>query len=808
MIKVFSLKNGIGAFLAATLVSFAAGAQTVTLSSSDLTVGLSPKGFYESVKVAGDEVLSSSMESSLVTACRKGSVIMPSKLVRKGNDLVVTMTDGKTIVLETKQTPLCMTLVAKKVPADYDAVTFGPLKVNIHEVVGEVVGVVQGRGVAIGFQALNPKTIPGLPQEYAETYIGNYGGKGSASELSVGTIQSHLLAATDVADGAVFQFACRNRSREEKRKVLQLPAMEVLPVKGADALIDGAGVAIFGCRADQALQRIGEIEVEQGLPHPMIGGEWGKTARKAMCSYLITDVSDRDLDFILDKADIAGFKYIYHPGPFEDWGHFNWSKSFVESGDDAGVKALVDRGAKRGVSVGVHTLSNFTTTNDAYVSPVPSKNLLRQGTLSLLSDLDASQNEIRVKKSDLFSVPLTLNALMIDDELITFGSAEDDGDATVMKNCQRGAFGTRTASHKKQTPLYKLWDYPYRTLFPDMELQQAYSKRLAEIFSSTGLKQISFDGLEGCTYTGHEEYAPALFVDQFFKGVSPDVINDASRLGHYTWHIHTRMNWGEPWGEAMRTGQVENRIKNQAYFKRNLFPRMLGWFLIRLADRKFECSSLEDLEWALSESAGFDSGYAMNIGVNTLRNHGQIDRLLQAIHDWDTLRENQCFTPEQMERLKDPATEWHLERAGEGKYLLYPLAISKYFNCMLSELQPGQPGGADWSVTTPYEGKYAIRLKVDGDGEIRNPRFVTDRSTIVFPCTVAAGQYLLYGMDGTASVTDKNYNVVSTVTPQGSAAINAGDNHVAFSCETVNGSSPDVSVRFITRGVPEQINCK
>ena len=316
-----------------------------------------------------------------------------------------------------------------------------------------------------------------------------------------------------------------------------------------------------------------------------------------MCSYLITDVSDRDLDFILDKADIAGFKYIYHPGPFEDWGHFNWSKSFVESGDDAGVKALVDRAAQRGVSVGVHTLSNFTTTNDAYVSPVPSKNLLHQGTLSLLSDLDASQNEIRVKKSDLFSVPLTLNALMIDDELITFGSAEDDGDATVMKNCQRGAFGTRTASHKKQTPLYKLWDHPYRTLFPDMELQDAYSQRLARIFSTTGLKQISFDGLEGCTYTGHEEYAPALFVDQFFKGVSPDVINDASRLGHYTWHIHTRMNWGEPWGEAMRAGQVENRIKNQAYFKRNLFPRMLGWFLIRLADRKFECSSLEDLEW-------------------------------------------------------------------------------------------------------------------------------------------------------------------------------------------------------------------
>ena len=46
------------------------------------------------------------------------------------------------------------------------------------------------------------------------------------------------------------------------------------------------------------------------------------------------------------------------------------------------------------------------------------------------------------------------------------------------------------------------------------------------------------------------------------------------------------------------------------------------------------------------------------------------------------------------------------------------------------------------------------------------------------------------------------------VTPQGRAVINAGDSHVAFSCETVNGTSPDVSVRFITRGTPEEINSK
>ena len=31
-------------------------------------------------------------------------------------------------------------------------------------------------------------------------------------------------------------------------------------------------------------------------------------------------------------------------------------------------------------------------------------------------------------------------------------------------------------------------------------------------------------------------------------------------------------------------------------FAADLFPRMLGWFLIRLVDREFECSTLEDVE--------------------------------------------------------------------------------------------------------------------------------------------------------------------------------------------------------------------
>ena len=466
---------------------------------------------------------------------------------------------------------------------------------------------------------------------------------------------------------------------------------------------------------------------------------------------------------------------------------------------------MVDKAKAQGIAVGVHTLSNFTTTNDAYVTPVPSEHLLKQGVLTLTSDLDKEQTAIKIKKSDLFSMPMSLNAMQIDKELITYGSMEDQGDTYLLKDCKRGAYGTTASAHSQKTPLYKLWDYPYKTLFPDLVLQDKFADRLAELMNKTGLRQISFDGLEGCSYTGQDEYANSRFVTRFYNQLNHNVLNDASRLSHNLWHIHTRMNWGEPWGEAMRTGQVENRIKNQHFFQRNLFPRMLGWFLIRLADRNFECSTLEDLEWALSESAGFDSGYAMTINSNTLRRHGQIDKLLEAIKNWDKLREAQAFSDEQKARLKDPQTEWHLEKTDEQTYNLYPLSISKHFRCNMAEMQPGQPGGADWSWNSPYESAYAIRLKVDGDGTIKDPSFTTPKGVIKFPCEISDRQYLLYTFDGKAVVTDKNYNVISEVTPQGNALLPAGSSAVAFSCERISEDAPEVIIRYITKGTPEVI---
>ncbi|MBE6896206.1 MAG: hypothetical protein E7477_03805 [Ruminococcaceae bacterium] len=773
-----------------------------TFKTRNTEIGLNENGYFSSINVCGEEIALGN--SPIVTVCFNDELYFPEKAVVEGKSVIVTTAVGE-LVLAFSESDVCVNFEVKSVPDGTYAIIFGPVSVNINDVVGEIIGVIQGKGVAFGAQSLNIKTVEGYPAKYNDKMNASFDYSDESSGISVGSADCSSRTAAKVNNGAIVQLYCRRRDQIEYLKVSGVENSLVLPLAEGDpdAVIPGAKIAFFGCKAENALERIGEIEVEQGLPHPIIEGEWGKVSRGAMRSYLISDFDADSFDLILDKAKTAGLQYVYHEGPQKNWGHFEWSESLAANNEEA--RKLIDKAAEQGISVGVHTLTNFTTTNDPYVTPVPSEHLLKMCAVKLVNGIDASQTEIVIEKAEQFKHPLTLNTVQIGNELITYSEYKDDGENAVLTSCVRGAFGTTASEHNALDTLYRLWDYPYRTLFPDIILQDEFCKNLAKVFNECDLKQISYDGLEGCSYTGHDTYATTRFVYNCWNGYDHNVINDASRLQHFNWHIHSRMNWGEPWGEAMRTGQVEGRIRNQAFFRRNLFPRMLGWFLIRLADKKFECSTLEDVEWAMSEAAGFDGGYAMTIRVNTLKKHGKINELLTAMKNWDKLRLNNVFTEEQKAKLRLPETEWHLEDNGNGEYSLYPVSVSKRYTCDLSELQPGQPGGADWSVDNPYPGNAAFCLKVDGDGSIRDIMIKTSQSTVKFDCEVEDGQYLIFGFDGKAEITDKNFKTIEKVEPQGELILPAGNSSVAFSCGHDKDSTPDVVVRFITRGTPEII---
>ena len=92
----------------------------------------------------------------------------------------------------------------------------------------------------------------------------------------------------------------------------------------------------------------------------------------------------------------AGLNYLYHEGPFETWGHFKLnSKEFPNNWSS--LEACVEKAKAQHIKLGVHTLSNFITTNDPYVTPVPDKRLAKVGVSQLTENIDEATKEITIK---------------------------------------------------------------------------------------------------------------------------------------------------------------------------------------------------------------------------------------------------------------------------------------------------------------------------------------------------------------------------------------------------------------------------
>ncbi len=774
------------------------------------TLGLSVDGRGHIVRLvdprSGRDYRADTVPSPLLSVQVDGELRPPESLVwhRADGTAVLRYAGGVTAEVRVTQKPthLVLELTAVEPREPVQLVVWGPYATTIGDTIGETVGVVRDSVFAIGLQALNPKTLGGLPWRDndfpPQLDIFESGDYSDLSEEGKRGVLYRVEAAKPETFGSTLQAYARDRSHA--RVIANWQHERYVAPPFDDGGVVGSRIAVFGSPAEDLLETIGAIEMAEGLPHPTIDGEWGKTARSASAAYLILDFSEADIDEAIAWTQRAGLRYLYHPEPFRSWGHFELNDRFPRGRE--GLRASVEKAEAAGVMVGVHTLSNFITTNDAYVTPVPDPRLARVGTSVLTQDLDARQTTIPIESPEFFAQYRnnTLRTVVVGGELIQYRAVSDEAPWQLL-DAMRGAFGTAARRHLAGDSVALLADHGYRVFLTDANLGREVATTIAELFNETGVRQISFDGLEGNQSTGMGNYGEVLFTTAWYENLSDDIrghfIADASRTSHFFWHIYTRMNWGEPWYAGFRESQTEYRLKNQPYFRRNLMPGMLGWF------RMTAQTSIEDVEWMLARSGAFDAGYAFVTSYEALHGNGFTDRILDAIATWERARMAGAFSAEQKRAMEDVGREFHLEERGEAEWELTEV-YSQVVRQEPGARQPGAPFVTALAFEIPGDAQDLTWILGAEGGSISGCRLtLDDAEALRTSVRLEEGWSIRYESGGAATVRDAE-NVVRDSVPIGTGAFRVapGRHTITFACDASPADEAGARLEVRPRGRP------
>lgn len=725
-------------------------------------LGLSPSGNIVTLKDRASGVNYAPQEavSPLLQLHDGENFYAPTGMDYADSALTLTFANGSvaTITVRPNKEYIKLKLTDLTNRESISSVIWGPYVTSITKYIGETVCVVRDDNYSVGMQALNINTVEGLPRYNGDAYGGSFVDPLPGQEVpdeykdKIGqevpfvnvNVEGDMPECIRLWRGAAaFTHPLGSEMRLFSKDLTKGDTLynyggRTQYVEPVDVDYIGSSVAIFGCPEPQTLDVIEQIELSEGLPHPMIEGVWLKRWEKQDRAYMLYEGGS--MDNALNYADSCDFELIHIGDFFRSWGNFGLeTPRFPRGAED--IKALNDKARARGKRLGVHTLTMFTSQHDPYVSPVPSDSLAKTGSSVLSKDISDKDTEIFIEDTTFFVYTGPTRTAKIGKELISYRSVSKDRPFRLL-DCNRGQFGSKVSAHKAGETIDKLINDDYSGFFPDIKLQEAYSLRLSDVVNQTTIGLMDFDGFGGGSPTGHGCYGAGKFVEDWYNNLEQYPITCGAGTFHYYWHVYTYMNWGEPWYDDLRNSQVNYRLENQRYFKRNLMPGMLGWFKLEATYRP------EDIEWIQARSAGFDAGYLLRVDEGIEAN-GFKSQLFSAIREWQKARNSGAFTPRQIELMQNPKNEFHLERVADGEWQLYQVALKKGNEHKFRAVQTGEPLLSKFTFDNPYDEQPVQFFVYVKSGE--------DKSGTIRNLTLDIEGYESVGVDGTVVAGDKIY---------------------------------------------------
>ncbi len=481
----------------------------------------------------------------------------------------------------------------------------------------------------------------------------------------------------------------------------------------------GAKVALIGCPPRQlrgVLQRA--VREAPDVPHSPIGGPFAMGQPITQGSYLFNfgDLSEARVGAWIELAKTLGMNQIdFHGGRSFRFGDCRPNPRTYPQGL-ASLRRVIDRLHAAGIKAGLHTYAFFIDKKCPWVTPVPDPRLASAAVFTVARPVAADADTLVVEEPT-GGVSATTGffvrnsaTLRLDQELITFTgvSAEPPWRFT---GCQRGALGTRAATHTAGTGAFHLKEC-FGLFVPDPEtsLLAEVAQRNADAYNEAGFDMMYLDALDGEDILGGAEYAwhyGSRFVWELWRRLGKPALMEMSTFHHHLWYVRSRLG---AWDHPRRSHKefIDAHVLANRECHRMFLPGQLGWWAVETwSGPQGEPTFADDIEYLMAKGLGTDTGFAlMGIDPRTIRTTPALGRLASTIRAYEDLRHGGRVLPAVKRRLAALQTEHTLLRGADGEPQFAPVGRT------LHRVEANEGPTTAWTVNNSHAAQ-PLRLRVE-----------------------------------------------------------------------------------------------
>ena len=463
--------------------------------------------------------------------------------------------------------------------------------------------------------------------------------------------------------------------------------------------LEGAQIAVLGCPSENLLDILGQIEIENGLPHPTIDGVWSKKSPAVMKSQIYGHLSQDTVDEMIEYAKLGGFGtiVIYHRSLFDSHGSYTLNREYWK--EDAALKTASDKIHAAGLKFGVHNLNLVISKHDSLITPIPAAGLMSY----------ASRQRIlaeQIGPTDKF-LPTTTSprgllakgdksiyhgrTLKIEDELIVYDALQTeepfgfaatsdqdtyDGWHGNYRGCIRGAFGTQATAHPAGSKIENLFEFVSGYYRPDVtsHLFDRVIQNMASFLDRFEFDYLYPDGMG--QNIGYEAEGPGWYIRNLVPHKLYHCTQREVRTIWGTWHTSSM---GGEITDVVTSGVMatfNQSLRGAKNARANLQPTDFGWLSYVSQGTNHEATRPRMMEYAWSKALAYGAAISLSSDLRSFKANGRTREIFANIKKWEELKIAGYFPESLRQQMQKLNHEFALESTSTGQWQIRPVVYS------------------------------------------------------------------------------------------------------------------------------------